>query len=115
MRLRRAPRRPPCFWGGAVRIVRLMAVAAALWFAAASAAVAQTSPQTWSETLSQNWPTRLITLVVPFTAGGTSDVIARLLAEGLRAQLGQPVLVENLAVPAAWSARAASPSRRRMA
>ena len=45
--------------------------------------------------LSQDWPTRPVTLVVPFGAGGSSDVIGRVVAEGLRVQLGQPVIVEN--------------------
>ena len=46
--------------------------------------------------LAQTWPTRPVTLVVPFGAGGSSDVIARVVAEGLRANLGQPVIVENI-------------------
>src|SRR4051812_23167828 len=44
----------------------------------------------------QVYPTRPITLVVPFPAGGPTDAIARMVAEGMRASLGQPVVVENV-------------------
>jgi tripartite-type tricarboxylate transporter receptor subunit TctC len=44
----------------------------------------------------QDWPSRPLTLVVPFGAGGSSDVIGRIIAEGLRVKLGQPVIVENI-------------------
>jgi len=44
----------------------------------------------------QDWPSRPLTLVVPFGAGGSSDVIGRIVAEGLRVRLGQPVIVENI-------------------
>lgn len=43
----------------------------------------------------QPWPQRGITLVVPFAPGGPVDNAARPLAEGLRRQLGQPVIIEN--------------------
>ena len=45
----------------------------------------------------QGFPTRPVTLVAPFPAGGPVDTIARLLGEHMRASLGQPVLVENVA------------------
>jgi len=41
------------------------------------------------------WPTRPVTMIVPFAAGGSTDVIGRIVAEGLRVELGQPVLVDN--------------------
>jgi tripartite-type tricarboxylate transporter receptor subunit TctC len=45
----------------------------------------------------QSYPTRPITMIVPFPAGGATDTLARLLSEPLRASLGQPVIIENVA------------------
>ena len=44
----------------------------------------------------QTYPARTITLVVPFPAGGPTDTIGRVLAEGLQSSLGQPVIIENV-------------------
>ena len=44
----------------------------------------------------QDYPSRPVTMVVPFAAGGSTDAIARILAEGLRSELGQAVIVENV-------------------
>jgi tripartite-type tricarboxylate transporter receptor subunit TctC len=45
----------------------------------------------------QNYPTRAMTMIVPFPAGGATDTLARFLAEKMRAILGQPVIIENVA------------------
>jgi tripartite-type tricarboxylate transporter receptor subunit TctC len=44
----------------------------------------------------QTYPARQITLIVPFPPGGSTDTAARLLAEKMRASLGQPVIIENV-------------------
>jgi tripartite-type tricarboxylate transporter receptor subunit TctC len=44
----------------------------------------------------QTYPSRQITLVVPFPPGGSTDAAARIMAERMRASLGQPVIVENI-------------------
>jgi tripartite-type tricarboxylate transporter receptor subunit TctC len=43
----------------------------------------------------QSFPTRPVTILVPLAAGGSTDTIARIIAEGMRPHLGQPVIVEN--------------------
>jgi tripartite-type tricarboxylate transporter receptor subunit TctC len=43
----------------------------------------------------QTYPSRPITLVVPFPPGGSTDAAARIMAERMRASLGQPVVIEN--------------------
>src|ERR1700754_2131960 len=44
----------------------------------------------------QSYPTRPITVVVPFPAGGPSDVVARIVAEGMGRVLGQTMVIENV-------------------
>jgi len=44
----------------------------------------------------QNFPSRPITIIVPFSAGGPSDAMARILAERMKVTLGETVLVENV-------------------
>ena len=44
----------------------------------------------------QSYPSRPITLMVPFPPGGLADVVGRLLAEGLRVSLGQTIVIENV-------------------
>jgi tripartite-type tricarboxylate transporter receptor subunit TctC len=44
----------------------------------------------------QVYPTRPVTILVPFAAGGPTDVLSRVLGERIRAALGQPLLIENV-------------------
>src|SRR5947209_3791571 len=44
----------------------------------------------------QSYPTRPISMVVPFPAGGPSDTIGRIIAERMRVSLSQPVIIENV-------------------
>src|SRR5271168_3163982 len=44
----------------------------------------------------QTFPTRPITMIVPFVAGGAADVIARLVAERMRGRIEQPIIIENV-------------------
>ena len=44
----------------------------------------------------QTYPSRSITLIVPFPPGGSTDVAARIMAEKMRPILGQPVIIENV-------------------
>jgi tripartite-type tricarboxylate transporter receptor subunit TctC len=63
---------------------RWMAMAVGVSFAAVSTLAA-----------AQAWPAKPIKYVVPFAAGGTTDILARTISEKLSVALGQPVVVEN--------------------
>lgn len=49
-----------------------------------------------SPAFADNFPSRPITIIVPFAAGGPSDVLARVLADHMQKTLGQPVLIEDI-------------------
>lgn len=60
-------------------------------FGALMAATVLTAPA-----FAQDYPSRQITMVVPFTAGGPTDTVARLVAEKMSGDLGQQIIVENV-------------------
>lgn len=66
----------------------------AMILAALAAAVAMLSSTLAAQ---ESWPTRPVTVIVPFGAGGNTDVLARIYAERLGARLGQQFVIENRA------------------
>jgi tripartite-type tricarboxylate transporter receptor subunit TctC len=62
-----------------------------LQYAGAAAAAPAFSPVATA----QPYPRRPITMIVPATAGGPTDVLGRIVAERMRASLGQPIIIEN--------------------
>jgi len=62
------------------------AILAALALAVGTVATAQ----------SQTFPSRPVTIVVPYPAGGPADAVGRIIADGMRVSLGQPVIIENV-------------------
>lgn len=60
-----------------------------MWVAALAGCFAQ------GEALAQAWPSKRVQVIVPFTAGSATDIMARTVAQRLSEQLGQPFVVEN--------------------
>jgi tripartite-type tricarboxylate transporter receptor subunit TctC len=60
-----------------------------MWLAAFAACVVSDAA------VAQSWPTKRVTVVVPFTAGSSTDIMARTVTQRLSEQLGQPFVVEN--------------------
>src|SRR6185295_16790937 len=73
---------------GTLMITRRMLLSA---IAAASGGLSAVRPA-----MSQSYPTRPITMIVPFPAGGALDTVARVLSDRMRTSLGQPVIIENV-------------------
>jgi tripartite-type tricarboxylate transporter receptor subunit TctC len=71
-------------------------LAAVLGFGAGVLAIALSATGAAAQGNAQAYPSRPMTIVVPFAAGGPTDVLARVLGEHIRAALGQPVLIENV-------------------
>ena len=70
---------------------------------------------TAAHTQDANYPSRPVRIIVPFPAGGTPDVISRLVAQKLSERWRQHVYVENLRAPAATPARRPRHARRQTA
>ena len=81
--------------------IRMAALALALWLMPAGFAAAQ------------SYPTRPVTFVVPFAPGGSTDTVARIIAQAVGPALGQPTVVENRTGGAGvigWSSVARAPA-----
>src|SRR3974377_1799814 len=86
--------RVPCGQGGSghmegrMKICKMSALLAASFFACLTFLM--------TVTRADDYPSRAITVVVPFPPGGPSDVVARIVAEGMGRALNQTLIIENL-------------------
>src|SRR4051812_31912488 len=68
------------------------------WYVAIAATLMLAAPilTAYPDTsLAQEYPTRPLTIIVPYVSGGTTEISARLVGQRLEARLGKPVLIEN--------------------
>ena len=73
-----------------------LATPLALWMKASLVTVALAVTTGFCSTATaQSYPSRPITIVVPFSAGGPTDTLARIMGERLRTALGQTILIDN--------------------
>jgi tripartite-type tricarboxylate transporter receptor subunit TctC len=80
--------KPSMLRAGALRAEALRAILHATIFAAVFAAQMGTAP-------AQDFPTRAVRIIVPFPAGGTADIVPRVVGDILSRKWGQPVIIEN--------------------
>ena len=59
--------------------------------------------------LAQSYPSKPIKMIVPFPAGGTTDIVARIVAQRMSESMGQPVIVENKLMVACHCIKELSP------
>src|SRR5215510_5808714 len=83
----RSLRRRPTGEDSQVGLPKITKLAAAVALAVASGTAG---------VMAQSYPSRPVTMIVPFAAGGVTDIVARIVGERMRTSLGQSVIVENV-------------------
>ena len=64
-------------------------------FAVGSVAASAAAPRSAGRRDATLWPDRVVRVIVPYPAGGSADVLARLIAEQFKEKFGQPFVIEN--------------------
>jgi len=87
-----------------ISILVSMLLISSLVFAGGSKEAVAPEKSAAAEVKTSDWPSKPVTLMVGYSAGGSSDLGARFLAKALEKQLGQPIVVENKPGSGSWVA-----------